>query len=218
MPSLLALQVGPAAYQSRREVLQLGQFDLEFSFMALGTQCEDVQNQAAAIDHPAFEGALQVALLTGRQVMIEHHDVSFVKPQRITDLGHLALAGKHGRVGACPLAGYDGQRLRAGAADQQSELGKALGVVALAEIELNQYRPFAAGRTLEHQDDGLNGIRRTARSNQSASASWAKLTGRAGTTVEMACLYTIWVTVFLSRTTYWSKDSICPCNLMPLTR
>src|SRR6516165_565830 len=41
---------------------------------------------------------------------------------------------------------------------------------------------------------------------------------RAGTTVEIACLYTIWVTVFLSNTTYWSNDSICPCSLMPLTR
>jgi len=38
-------------------------------------------------------------------------------------------------------------------------------------------------------------------------------TERAGTTVEIACLYTICVTVFLSRTTYWSNDSICPCSL-----
>ena len=42
--------------------------------------------------------------------------------------------------------------------------------------------------------------------------------GRDGTTVEMACLYTIWVTVFLSNTTYWSNDSIWPWSLIPLTR
>ena len=43
-------------------------------------------------------------------------------------------------------------------------------------------------------------------------------TERAGTTVEIACLYTICVTVFFSSTTYWSNDSIWPCSLMPLTR
>ena len=43
-------------------------------------------------------------------------------------------------------------------------------------------------------------------------------TERAGTTVEIACLYTICVTVFLSSTTYWSNDSIWPCSLMPFTR
>ena len=31
---------------------------------------------------------------------------------------------------------------------------------------------------------------------------------RAGTTVEIACLYTIWLTAFFNSTTYWSKDSI----------
>ena len=38
--------------------------------------------------------------------------------------------------------------------------------------------------------------------------SWLMLTARAGTTVEIACLYTIWVTeVLRNNTTYWSKDS-----------
>ncbi len=34
-----------------------------------------------------------------------------------------------------------------------------------------------------------------------------RLTARPGTIVEMACLYTICVTVLRSNTTYWSKDS-----------
>ncbi len=54
---------------------------------------------------------------------------------------------------------------------------------------------------------------------RSPGGAWCGIaTERAGTTVEIACLYTICVTVFLSRTTYWSNDSIWPCSLMPLTR
>ena len=55
-------------------------------------------------------------------------------------------------------------------------------------------------------------------SDCSASPAVGRRTGRPGTTVEMACLYTIWLTVFFRRMTNWSKDSIWPCSLMPLTR
>ena len=56
------------------------------------------------------------------------------------------------------------------------------------------------------------------RAAQLRASSTSNLTLCAGTTVEIACLYTIWLTVLRNSTTNWSKDSICPCNLILLTK
>src|SRR5690606_24148085 len=59
----LAFQVGPAADQTGRDVAQLRQFDLQFALGAARALREDVQDQARAVDDPAFQRPLQVALL-----------------------------------------------------------------------------------------------------------------------------------------------------------
>ena len=96
----------------------------------------------------------------------------------------------------------------------------AVSEIVVTEIQGNQDRSGAVGfcaGTLKHPFVLPSAAPRTASSDYSPS-SVGILTARAGTTVEIACLYTICVTVFLSSTTYWSNDSTCPCNLMPLTR
>src|SRR5690606_25649924 len=98
----------------------------------------------------------------------------------------------------------------AGTFDEQPGFGQTVVEHALIEIELDEDRLLAGLGPLKHRGDSS--------ADQASPPSWTILTGRAGTTVEMACLYTICVTVFLSRTTYWSKESIWPCSLMPLTR
>ena len=52
--------------------------------------------------------------------------------------------------------------------------------------------------------DRVNGVSRETLNRYAASRSpsCGIVIARAGTTVEMACLYTIWVTVFFSNTTY----------------
>jgi len=61
----LALQVSPAAHQTGRQVLQLGQFDLQLALGTVRTAGEDIQDQADTVDHPAVQAAFQVALLRG---------------------------------------------------------------------------------------------------------------------------------------------------------
>jgi hypothetical protein len=62
-PPTLPLQVGPTADQPGAQVFELCEFDLQLPFGAFGAQRENVQDQGIAIDHPARERFLQVALL-----------------------------------------------------------------------------------------------------------------------------------------------------------
>ncbi len=61
--ALLALEVRPTTHQSRRHVLELGEFDLQLAFEAARALREDVEDQAAAVEHAALEGLFEVALL-----------------------------------------------------------------------------------------------------------------------------------------------------------
>ena len=61
--AFLPLQVRPAAYQPRREVVELRQFHLQFAFVAARPLREDVQHQSAAVKHARVAQFLQIALL-----------------------------------------------------------------------------------------------------------------------------------------------------------
>ena len=71
------------ARQSRYEIFELRQFDLELSLQALCAPGKDIQNQLAAIDHPdgrlpagaKSQLALQIAELCDGEVVVENHDV-----------------------------------------------------------------------------------------------------------------------------------------------
>ena len=71
----LALEMGPAAHQSRRQVLELGQFDLQLAFVRSRALGEDVENQSGAIDHPAFGELLEIALLHRTQGVVDQDQV-----------------------------------------------------------------------------------------------------------------------------------------------
>ena len=51
----LALQVGPAAHQPRRQVLELRELDLQLAFAASRALREDVQDQLGAVEHAAVQ-------------------------------------------------------------------------------------------------------------------------------------------------------------------
>jgi len=86
------------------------------------------------------------------------------------------------------------------------QLREALVDTALPEINLNQNGAVSRGGSLKHASARLIfSLQMALDEGSQLAASFCScwiLTGRAGTTVEMACLYTIWVTVFFNRTTY----------------
>src|SRR6185295_771990 len=71
----LPLEVAPAAHQSRREVLQPRQVDLELAFVAARALAEDLEDEHRANDNGATEVALEVALLRRRQRLVEDDDL-----------------------------------------------------------------------------------------------------------------------------------------------
>lgn len=137
-PALLTLQVRPATHQPCCQMLQLSQFDLQLAFMTLGTLGKNIQDQGAAIDHPATEHLFQIALLTGRQLMIEHDNVRLMQPGRLADFLCLALAGISRCIRCMALAANHSQRLRSGTGSQQAELRQVFLITCRTEIQLDE--------------------------------------------------------------------------------
>ncbi len=99
--ALLPLEVGPAAHQPRRQVLELRQLDLELALRAVRALREDVEDQAGAVDDAAFERALEVALLRPGQRVIEDDEVGAGRAaQRAAISPTLPRAGEQRRIGA----------------------------------------------------------------------------------------------------------------------
>ena len=98
----LPLEVAPAPHQTCREVLQTRQFHLQLAFMALRTFAEDLENQHRAVGHGHTEMTLQVALLRGRQGLIEQHHFGAFRFDQGLDFVGLSRANEECCVGRLP--------------------------------------------------------------------------------------------------------------------
>jgi hypothetical protein len=185
--AFLALEVGPAADEARGHVLELRELHLELAFGAARALREDVEDQGDAVDDPALQRELEIALLHAGQDVVEDDEVGAAGAAQGRDLLDLALAGEQRGIRARAASADFADHACAGGVRQRGDLGKALRAVAATEVERDEQRALLRRLRLRVRD-------------------WARdaamATGRDGTTVEIACLYTICVTVFLSRTTY----------------
>jgi hypothetical protein len=57
---------------------QLGQLDLQLTFMGARSLSENVKDQSCSSQYSASEGLFKVALLTGAQRVIKNHQLSLV--------------------------------------------------------------------------------------------------------------------------------------------
>ena len=202
----LALEVGPAANQSRSHVLQLGEFDLQLAFERRCALREDVEDQTRAIDHASTQRFFQIAFLAGRQQVI-HQD-------------QIGAAGLAHRLGFLELAAADvGRRIRfVDARGQRRDDGRASGAGEVGEffeqgrvlrpeaVGLDQQRDLTLAGPIKHGcgfRDSASAIPTTRHHSFSSSPPSSSSpppavatcpppgptrTLRAGTTVEMACL------------------------------
>ena len=92
MPAPCWLSCDPAAAQARQPVAQLRELDLHHALLARRVLGEDVEDQRDAVDDVAVEQLLEVALLRGRQLVVEHHDVDVERLAELAQLLGLALA------------------------------------------------------------------------------------------------------------------------------
>ena len=100
-----ALEVGPEAAHPGEVVLELRELDLELSLGAVGVVGEDVEDHRGAVDDRHAEGALEVALLARRELVVAGDEVG-AGP---LDLGLRAPRACRGRS-----SGRDRARLVAG--------------------------------------------------------------------------------------------------------
>jgi len=186
----LPLQVRPAAHQARRQVLQLRQFHLQLAFAGLRALGEDAQDQLGAVEHLAAEFPLEIALLAGRQFMIEDHRRRVQRIGLAADLRDLAAAGEQLRVRTGPLAADQLDAQRARAVGEAHAFRRALLVVGVIEIQADENgsrlvpRP-AGGYVQRLRKSGSADLERPRRYSP---VPGSRLIGRDGTTVEIACL------------------------------
>ena len=80
------------------EVPELRELDLELAFEAAGALREDVENEAVAVEHAPPDQFLEIALLAGRERVIEEHDVRATRDRCVTNLLCLAGADEQPRI------------------------------------------------------------------------------------------------------------------------
>ena len=181
--------MAPAPDQTRREVLEPGEFDLKLAFVTLRAGAENLEDQHRAIGDRDPQMALQVALLGGGKRLVEEHRLRVVAEHQGLDLVGLAAADEERRVGRLAAADDAIDNRVAGRLGQLGQLVERAIEPRSAEVDADQDRARArvAGRCFD------GGCRVRAAGGQGlqfasgVSAVW-KFTARPGTTVEIACL------------------------------
>ena len=127
----LPLQMRPHTDQPRQQILVLCQLHLQAALLGFGTLGEDVQNEAAAIQHLHAAKLRQHPDLGGRQVVVEDDHGGVAVFHHALDLLHLALADKAVGVGLLPALQDGAHRLAAGRLHQRAQLRQTLLVGAV---------------------------------------------------------------------------------------
>ena len=86
-------------YQPGRQVVELRQFHLQFSFMTAGPQGEDVEDERDPINDSPADGSREVALLGSTQLVVEDDELGPVSQACRGNLLHLSATRKKGGVG-----------------------------------------------------------------------------------------------------------------------
>ena len=102
--------------QAGKHVIQLRQLDLQLAFTAPRMPRENVENQLCAVDHAAFRGFFNVALLHGRKIAVENDERRMVCRGFGANFIQLTAADERGRIGRVAHLEDGSGDLRAGAA------------------------------------------------------------------------------------------------------
>ena len=143
----LALKVRPHADQARQQILVLRQLHLQAALLRPRPLGEDVEDQAAAVEHLHARQLRQHAHLRGREVVVEDDHRGVLLLHHILHLGDLALADEAVRVGLFAALEDRPHHAAARGIDQRGQLGKALLVGAVlvqhGRAQAHQHRVVA---------------------------------------------------------------------------
>ena len=187
----LALEMGPAAHETRRHVLQLREFDLQLAFERARALREDVEDQAAAVEHAALQFLFEIAFLAGAQRAVDDDEIGGKRLDALAQFFDLAGPDQEAGIGSLAGGRQHLKYLRAGRTRECTELLDAIGFRGSTEPHTDQDRAFAAGRPFEQCSLPSPGPAQPAGASSSggkSSSPAGRRTLRAGTIVEIACL------------------------------
>ena len=95
----LALQVRPAAHQTRGKMLETSKLDLQPTFLTLGATAEDFENQFGAVENGKLGDVGDISLLCSRKRRIENDAVGSGSLGKHLDFFDLAAAQIGCRIG-----------------------------------------------------------------------------------------------------------------------
>jgi len=123
-------------------VLELSEFDLEFTFVGTGSLGKNIQNQTGAVKNATLEFALNISLLAWRQRMVKQHQLAVVVLQGLTNFRELSRPHERSGVGMLTLSRNERNGITA---RRGNELNKFVGVFALIltiKVQMNKYCPL----------------------------------------------------------------------------
>jgi hypothetical protein len=112
---------------------------------------KDVENQAGPPDHPALEQTLKVALLAGRECVVEQREIGLLGCHALGDFLRLARSDEEPGIGLATRAADHRQHLGAGRACEFQKLLTVGGVIRARQLQMDQNRALAGFRPLKHQ-------------------------------------------------------------------
>jgi len=146
----LALQMGPAAHQASRQMAQLGQFHLQLALEGTRTLGKNVEDEPGPVQHPTLDQRLQIALLAGRQGMIDQHQTGARLLHHGPDFLGLAGADEIFRLRAGAMPPHARNYLGTGRAGQLLEFGMG-GSIARANVQAHQHATGIDYGAFEHE-------------------------------------------------------------------
>ncbi len=128
-------------------MLQLCKLDLQLTLMRACALGEDIQDQTGPVNHATLQLTLQVALLTGRQSVIEDDQIAFVALDQVTQLFDLARAYEKSRTWLIAVNGQEVSNVRSSGPHQFEELVRIFPTLFIHALQVNENRsltPFMA--------------------------------------------------------------------------
>ena len=135
----------PLASESRREITQLRDLDLQLAFEGARALRENIENQLASIDDAEVQFLFEVARLRRTQGVIENRECRAGLFRAVANLGSLALPDERVRIGRLEFLADGIGNLGAGGLGQSFEFGERFfgrNFVARSEFDTDQDGAF----------------------------------------------------------------------------
>ena len=133
--------------------MQPREFDLKLAFMAARAGAKDFEDECDAVEHFDAEVALEVALLSRAQCLIEDHALGAVLGHDELDFIGLARAHEQCGIGSATAGDDPGDRLIARRLGQQGQfIQRRIEGRVCAEIDPDQNSAWERGRVRCSQD------------------------------------------------------------------